>query len=193
MNATEVRDLSKEFLEHVYAIPGGEKINLCLQCGTCSASCPTAEAMEYGPREIIAALRAGMLDRMFESNTVWLCASCYLCTVRCPAGIPFTDVMYELKRLGVKKGLYKKGEPNAIIARIFVDSVRRFGRNAEMRLMREFFLKSNPFKRLDLLPVGLKFLRKKRLKFGVKKIKGVEGLRKMLAAVEGEEEKRWPK
>jgi len=190
MSATEVRDLSKEFLEHVYAIPEGEKINQCIQCGTCSASCPSAEAMEYGPREIIAALRAGMLDRMFESNTVWLCASCYLCTVRCPAGIPFTDVMYELKRLGVKKGLYAKGTPNAVMARIFVDSVQRYGRNAEMRLIRLFFMKTNPLKGVGMVPLGLKLLKKKRLKFGVKKIKGIEGLRKMLAAVEEEEAQR---
>ena len=47
-------------------------------------------------REIIAALRAGMLDRVLNSNTVWLCTSCYSCYVRCPAGIPYTDVMYEL-------------------------------------------------------------------------------------------------
>ena len=193
MSAAEARDLSQEFLEHVYALPQGEKINQCLQCGTCSASCPSADAMDYGPREIIAALRAGMLDRMFDSNTVWLCASCYLCTVRCPAGIPFTDVMYELKRLGVKKGLYAKGTPNAVLARIFVDSVMKYGRNAEMRLIREFFLKTNPFKGLALLPVGLKLLKKKRLKFGVKKIEGIEGLRRMLSAVEEEEAKRWSK
>ena len=79
-------------------MPRGDKIDQCLQCGTCSASCPASSAMQHPPRAILAALRAGMLDKVFESNTVWLCASCYSCTVRCPAGIPFTEVMYELKR-----------------------------------------------------------------------------------------------
>ena len=107
MTTATAQELGKTFLESVYSIPDGEKIKGCLQCGTCSSSCPSAAAMEYGPREIIAALRAGMLDRVLTSNTVWLCVSCYSCTVRCPAGIPFTDVMYELKRLEAEKGLGK--------------------------------------------------------------------------------------
>jgi heterodisulfide reductase subunit C len=37
------------FLEDVYAIPGGERIKECIQCGTCSASCPTSYAMDYTP------------------------------------------------------------------------------------------------------------------------------------------------
>ena len=97
-----VKDLHKIFLEDVYGIPGGEKIKQCQQCGTCSGSCPTAYLMDYGPREVIAAFRAGILDRVVKSNTIWLCTSCYSCTVRCPAGIKVTDIMYELKRLAIK-------------------------------------------------------------------------------------------
>ena len=79
---------------------------------------PFQSAMEYGPREIIAALRAGMLDRVLNANTVWLCVSCYSCTVRCPAAIPFTDVMYELKRLEAERGL-AKDSAGATMARAF--------------------------------------------------------------------------
>ena len=75
MATMQAKDLSREFLRQVHELPQGEKIDQCIQCGTCSASCPTSAAMEYGPREIIAALRAGMLDRVLKSNTVWLCAS----------------------------------------------------------------------------------------------------------------------
>ena len=61
--------------------------------------------MDYGPREVIGAFRAGMIDKVVKSNTIWLCTSCYYCTVRCPAGIKITDLMYELKRLGMKYDL----------------------------------------------------------------------------------------
>lgn len=180
----EVKDLSREFLRRVHDLPHGKKIDACIQCGTCSGSCPTSEAMEYGPREIIAALRAGMLDRVLGSNTVWLCASCYSCAVRCPAKIPLTDVMYELKRLGVKYGIYPKKTTNAVMATAFVDTVDRHGRNAETKLLRKYYLHTNPLKVLPQTPLVMKLLMKGRLEFFAGKIKGLEGLHKMMAAAE---------
>ena len=122
-----VNELSKEFLRLVRELPEGKRIDKCIQCGTCSGSCPTSSAMEYGPREIIAALRANMLDRVLKSNTVWLCASCYSCMVRCPVKIPFTDIMYELKRLGIKHGIYPQKEANAVMAKSLRRLLRKRG------------------------------------------------------------------
>ena len=184
MNAATAKQLSDTFLNHVYAIPDGKKLNECIQCGTCSASCPTSDAMEYSPREIIAALRAGMLDRVLKSNTVWLCASCYSCTVRCPAGIPFTDVMYELKRLGVKHGMYPKGTTNAVMAQAFVESVDHHGRNHEPELIRKYYLRTNPLKFLGQIGLGLRLLARGRMAIRPHKIKGVANLRKMMVAIE---------
>jgi heterodisulfide reductase subunit C len=187
MTAADALALSQEFVDHIHAIPEGHKIDQCLQCGTCSASCPTSAAMDYGPREILAALRAGLLDRVLDSNTVWLCASCYSCTVRCPAGIPFTDVMYELKRLGVAKGLHLRGGNNAAMARAFTRTVDRNGRNAESELMRRYLLSTRPADLFSFLPLCWRLLRRGRLGLRVRKIKELEGLRKMLATVDGEE------
>lgn len=184
MSPTEdADDLREELLDKVLRIPGGEKIRECLQCGTCSASCPASAAMDYGPREIIAALRAGMLDRVLNSDTVWLCVSCYLCTVRCPAGIPFTDVMYELKRVEAEKGL-SKDKRAATMAGAFVETVERYGRNAEPELLRKYYLRTNPLRALAQLPLALKLFRRGRLGWFPHRIKGLRGLHKMLRAVE---------
>ena len=184
MNATlRAENLSTEFLDSVYAIPGGEKIRQCIQCGTCSASCPSSEAMEYGPREIVAALRAGMLDRVLHSDTVWLCVSCYSCTVRCPAGIPFTDAMYELKRLQVEKGLSQDAN-SATMAKAFVETVDRYGRNAEAVLLRKYYWRSSPLKALAQVPLAMKLLLRGRLAIFPHKIKGRGGLQKMMAAID---------
>ena len=184
MEAAVAKGLCEVFLENVRAIPNGKKINECIQCGTCSASCPTSEAMEYSPREVIAALRARILDRVLKSNTVWLCSSCYSCTVRCPAGIPFTDVMYELKRLGVKHGLYPKGTTNAVMAQAFVESVDRHGRNHEPELIRKYYLRTNPLRFLTQVSFGLRLLARGRMRLKPHNIKGMNGLRKMMAAIE---------
>lgn len=183
MTPTQARELSNEFLESVYAIPHGEKIKECIQCGTCSASCPSCDAMDYSPREIIAALRAGMLDRVINSNTVWMCVSCYSCTVRCPAGIPFTDVMYELKRLEVEKGLSKDTHAKAM-AKAFADTVDRHGRNVEPELLRRYYLRTNPFQALAQMPLALKLFFRGRLEILPRKIKGLDGFHKMMAAIE---------
>jgi len=182
MATLEAQQLSRDLLEHVYALPDGQKIKECLQCGTCSASCPSAASMEYSPREIIAALRAGMLDRVLNSNTVWMCVSCYACTVRCPAGIPFADVMYELKRLEVERGL-SRDVPSAVLSQAFVEVVDAHGRSAESKLLRKFYLRTNPFKALGLLPLAWKLFRRGRLELLPHTIRGISGLRKMMNAI----------
>jgi len=183
MGALAAKELSEEFLRSVYAIPEGEKIKECIQCGTCSASCPSSAAMQYGPREIIAALRAGMLDRVLNANTVWLCVSCYSCTVRCPAGIPFTDVMYELKRLEAEKGLSTEAN-GAVMARAFAETVDQHGRSAEAKLLRKYYLRTNPLQAIKQLPLAWKLFVRGRLHLFPRTIKGLDGLRKMMAAIE---------
>ena len=184
MKTAEAKDLSEVFLARIRAIPDGEKINECIQCGTCTASCPTSDAMDYSPREILAALRAGMLDRVLKSNTVWRCASCYACTVRCPAGIPFTDVMYELKRLGTEYGLYPKRTPNAVMVQAFMESVDRHGRTHEPELVQKYYRRTNPLKFLSQVSFGLRLLARGRMAIFAHNIKGVGNLRKMMAAIE---------
>ena len=155
--------LADEFLQAILNLPDGEKVKQCLQCGTCSGTCPTSYAMDYTPRQIIAALRAGMLDRVLQSNTVWMCSSCYGCTVRCPAGIKLTDVMYELKCLSMKHGLLPRGVTTAALQRAFVAEVEAGGRNSEVGLMRRFFMATNPLNGLKNLSLALAMYRRGRL------------------------------
>ena len=183
MNATQVRDLTKEFLQNVHAIPNGEKIDQCLQCGTCSASCPASARMRYSPRIILAALRAGELNEVFESPTVWFCASCYSCTVRCPAGIPFTEVMYELKRLGIKKGLVGKRTSGRSMAETFVDGVYKRGRSSDAELICRYILRTHLTRAFSFVPLGWKLFRKGRLSLRTHKITGIEGLHRMMNAM----------
>jgi len=187
MRRAVVDGKSRELLDRLCAIPQGRKVKECLQCGTCSASCPTSHAMDYSPREIVAALRAGLIERVLGSNTVWLCTSCYSCTVRCPAGIPFTDVMYELKRLGVERGLNGRDDSTAAMAKAFVNSIDRHGRNHEPEIIRNFYLHTRPWKAVGQMGLAWRLLRRGRLALRAHNIRGLEGLRKMLAAIQDKE------
>jgi heterodisulfide reductase subunit C len=178
------RQLADEFMAAVLHLPDGEKIKQCIQCGTCSGACPTSHAMDYTPREIIAALRAGMLDRILDSNTVWMCSSCYGCTVRCPAGIKLTDVMYQLKSLATKHGVKPKDVSTPALQEAFVAEVEANGRNDEVGLMRRFFLGTNPLNGLKNLGLAAAMQRRGRLKMlGASKV-SPEGQRQLKAIAE---------
>jgi len=170
--------LSDVFLHAVYGIPGGDKIKECIQCGTCSASCPSSYAMDYTPRETMAAFRAGLLERVLESNTIWLCASCYSCTVRCPSGIKLTDIIYELKRLAIEFGLTRKEAKAPVVAKLFVDIVNKNGRIAEVTLVSRFMLKTNPLGVFKMIPRATKLFIRGRMPMIPRKIKGIAELEK---------------
>ncbi len=72
------------------ATPNGERLRLCLECGNCSGICPFGYLMLYPPSRIIAMLRADRFDRLLETDTVWMCVSCYACTAACPSKVPLT-------------------------------------------------------------------------------------------------------
>ena len=175
--------LSDVFLNDVYGIPSGDKVKECIQCGTCSASCPTSYAMDYTPREIIAAFRAGLLEKVLKSNTIWLCSSCYSCTVRCPSGIKLTDIMYELKRLAVEFGFAPKDAKAPVVAKLFVDIVDKNGRIAEVPLVSRFMLETNPLGAFKMIPRAAKLMVRGRMPLASKKVEGLAELEKCAGAM----------
>ena len=168
------------FLDEVYHIPGGEKIKDCIQCGTCSGSCPVSWAMEETPRQIFAMVRAGMREKVLDSLTIWTCASCYQCTHRCPQEIKITDIMYMLKRMAIRENRQRSRKAGAL-SRTFVELVNKNGRNHETSLMVKFMLATNPLGAISAAPVGLSLYTHKRLPILGKRVRDIEGLRKILA------------
>jgi quinone-modifying oxidoreductase subunit QmoC len=174
------REAAPEWSEHVRELPGCERVFSCIQCGTCSGTCPLSIYMDYTPRRIIQLIREGFKTEALSSNTIWLCASCYSCAAHCPQDIHLTDVMYSLKRQAIKEGLYPKHLPIPVLAREFYEGVRRNGRNSEFWVVLRFALKSNPLLLLKMAGSGLDLLRTGRLSLKSERIKDIEGLRREL-------------
>jgi quinone-modifying oxidoreductase subunit QmoC len=133
-------DLDHEFYKHVGSMAWGEKLLSCIQCGNCSGTCPLSLYMDYGPRRIIAMVRAGFKEEVLSSNTIWLCASCYKCTVDCPKEIKNTDDMYGLKQIAIEERVYPKRFPIPILAREFFSMVQKYGRQSEGPLIIRLYL-----------------------------------------------------
>lgn len=176
--------LREVFLDEVDRIPGGDRIRRCIQCGTCSGSCPVSYAMDIQPRELVGLFRAGDLDSIMRSRTIWICASCYSCTVRCPAGIKVTDLIYALKRMAIADGVGGPGKAISPLAKNFVKIVKRTGRNHELELMARYLLGRAPLRVLSMVPLGWKLIRTGRLALWPKKINGIDGLQKIIAKAE---------
>jgi len=177
-------ELDLGFASEISALPGGEKLLSCIQCGTCSGTCPVSPYMDFTPRRIIAMIRAGFKHEVLTSVTTWLCASCYSCSVECPQGIDITNVMYALKRRAILETVYPDGYPVSVLTREFFKSVRRSGRNSEGRLSLKLLLKTRPLALLRQGGLGLGLWSQGRLRFGREKIKDRKGLRRLLKAVE---------
>ncbi|BBD09217.1 4Fe-4S dicluster domain-containing protein [Desulfovibrio ferrophilus] len=140
--------------------PVREMVSACMQCGTCSASCPNAEAMDMTPRRMWRLTLLGQQDKVFDSTTFWMCSNCYSCSLRCPRGLPLTRAMNALKRIAAQhgdKGLARKGA----FYHTFMDNVRRHGRVQETELMQRWMMTmKSPALALQFAPLGLKLMGK---------------------------------
>ncbi|HEY6056483.1 MAG TPA: 4Fe-4S dicluster domain-containing protein, partial [Candidatus Limnocylindrales bacterium] len=162
---------------------------MCVQCGTCGGSCPSAAEMDHTPRQLFALIRGGYRDEVLRSSTPWMCVSCYYCVVRCPQDVQITDVMYAVKTMATKAG--KVGHRTACdFSRMFVWNVEHFGRSYEVGLIGPHYLR-HQFSRLpDVAPMGLGLLAKGRIGLTPKRIKGLAGLQAVLAKAHALEAER---
>jgi heterodisulfide reductase subunit C len=173
-------DLRAAFWDQVSSFPDGEKIKLCLQCGTCTGACPVSYAMDITPRQTVALFRAGHIERILRSRTIWLCASCYSCTVRCPVGIKVTDTLYALKRIAMEKKIYPARFPVHTLSRSFTNNVYRYGRNYELGLGLRYFLATDIVKLFSNFGFGLSMIRRGRMGLLPKKLKRINQIRAII-------------
>lgn len=160
--------------------PGDSHLEMCIQCGTCGGSCPSAQDMDHTPRQLFAMLRAELEEEVLDSNTPWLCVSCYLCTVRCPQDVKITDIMYTLKTLAVAKG---KSHANTArdFSETFTGYVERYGRSFEFGLATRHSLAHMPTSIPGVVELGLGLLTKGRMDMTPHKIEKIGQLQKIMA------------
>lgn len=177
-------DRVKGFGEEVMKVPGCEQLKDCIQCGTCSGVCPLSIYMDYTPRQVMALTRADFKNEVLRSHTIWLCASCYACTVECPRQIRITDIMYELKQRAIKEHVYPKHFPIPVLAQAFTKMAHDHGRISESRLVMNLYRKTNPLAMLGMAGLGLGLLRTGRFSLKQDQIEGRKQLAKMMETVD---------
>lgn len=161
----------------------GEPLKTCIQCGTCSGTCPAAGYMDNSPRQIIALINLGKKDQVLESNTFWYCASCYHCTVRCPQEINITELMYALKRYSIWKSRYKEGLIGPTFSEAFVKMIIRSGRSFEPVLAPSYIFSFHTREFVQEIQGATELLLKGRLPLLPARIKRLENFRRMIGRI----------
>ncbi len=125
----------------------GEKIQNCFQCQKCSAGCPVNFAMDILPNQMFRHIQYGHREKVLSSKTIWICAYCHACSVRCPNSIDIARVMDTLRHMS-NKSEEKSGERDVtIFHNLFLKLIRITGRMHELGLLAFLKLKTgNLFK-----------------------------------------------
>lgn len=128
--------MNSDFMKKVVAEGGkGAAIAACMQCGTCSGGCTNIDRMDMSPRTLILMVQRGEWEKVLQSNTLWMCSSCYICTTRCPRGVRPSDVIEAVKAIAIRQGIEND---STRFNQIFVDLVEKRGIIFEPELMQRY-------------------------------------------------------
>jgi heterodisulfide reductase subunit C len=161
----------------------GSQLSACIQCGTCSGTCPAVEYMDHTPRRMIGMILADMKDEILASNTFWFCASCFHCTVRCPSDIDIAGTMYALKRYSMWKHIHQEGLLGPAFSETFVKTIFRSGRSYEPVMATSYLFSANVKELIQEASMATNLMRKGRLPVLPPKIKRLENFKRMINRV----------
>ncbi len=137
------------------------KIYNCYQCGKCTSSCPLSDVFEYKPNQIIRLVQSGKIDAIINSNSIFLCLSCAICSSRCPQDVHIATIMNYIRNEAWKSGRFKIKSIKRFY-KTFLRIVSRTGRSYEPGLLMTLnFLSGRLFNDMDL---ALDILKKRKIR-----------------------------
>jgi len=166
--------INSDFVKELEEL-SGENLLLCYQCGKCTAGCPVSNFNGATANQIIRMAQLGMEDEILDSDSIWLCASCYQCYARCPKGISIAAIMDALREMAINRNHPAAERHIKLFNKIFLDNIKRFGRQFEVGLAGEYNIKSGKlFQDFTKVPF---LLFKGKLNFFPEKVKTVKNVK----------------
>jgi heterodisulfide reductase subunit C len=138
-----VTDYNERLEDEIAALPGGELVHRCWQCGSCTNACPVnALNPDFNPRYWIYLIRMGMESELLrDKEIIWQCVSCNRCTYACPRDVVPEGVMKATAHWLELKGHTPKSK-SMIFDEEFTGQVIATGKIEEGRVIRRFFAKT---------------------------------------------------
>lgn len=163
-----VTDYNEKLQDEIAALPGGERIHRCWQCGSCTNSC-TVNAVnpDFNPRFWIYLIRMGMESELLrDKEIIWQCVSCNKCTYACPRDVFPEGVMKATAHWLELKGHTPQSKSSMFDAE-FTEQVVATGKIEEGRIIRGFFKRSGqPLAQPWLIEMAKRLARHLPLKMG---------------------------
>ena len=91
----------------------------CMKCGKCSGTCPNYDAMEYHPHQFVSMVEKGQIEKLMESDSIYMCLSCMACVERCPRGVEPGKLVEAVRLMKIRQQDQNHKNGNDIAA--FVD------------------------------------------------------------------------
>ncbi|MCI4317467.1 MAG: succinate dehydrogenase/fumarate reductase iron-sulfur subunit [Thermoplasmata archaeon] len=158
----------------------------CIACGACYSACPAVEADAGFPgpmalaklyRFVVDPRDGATQERLLKIQTdgLWLCLRCHLCTEACPKDVQPSNRIRDLKELAIAaQGATEHGSRHAVA---FKENIREGGQLNEFKLARQTY---GPIEMLSQVPQGLKMAGKKpELLKSPRKIEGLDEVEKL--------------
>ncbi|MGD9829962.1 MAG: 4Fe-4S dicluster domain-containing protein [Hyphomicrobiaceae bacterium] len=134
-----ITDYNEDMQDEIAALPGGENIHRCWQCGSCTNAC-TVNAIEerFNPRYWIYLIRSGMEQELLrDKDIIWMCVSCNKCTYVCPRDVAPEGVMKATSHWLELKG-YTPKSPSMIFDEVFSEQVIARGKIEDTEVLKDF-------------------------------------------------------
>ncbi len=141
-----ITDYNEAMQEEIAALPGGENVHRCWQCGSCTNSC-TVNAInpDFNPRYWIYLIRLGMESEILrDKDIIWQCVSCNKCTYACPRDVVPEGVMKATAHWLELKGHVPKSSRRWCSTRCSPSRCSSAARSRKARVMQRFFKRTGP-------------------------------------------------
>ena len=165
-----VTDYNERLQDEIAALPGGEHIHRCWQCGSCTNACTVnAVNSDFNPRYWIYLIRLGMESELLrDKEIIWQCVSCNKCTYACPRDVFPEGIMKATAHWLELQGHTPKS-PAMVFDEEFAGQVIETGKIEDGRMIRNFFAKtSQPLKQDWLMAMAQRIARRLPVRLGIK-------------------------
>jgi heterodisulfide reductase subunit C len=180
--------VDSSFLGEIKKTAAGKRVLDCIQCGICAGSCHVRFAMDYSPMQIIKMVQLGLKEDVLSSSTIWICASCYTCTSRCPRGIDIPLMMSSLKNMAMENKVPAKIPTKPKFHKAFTEIVGKYGRMHEPQLQVKLMNKTKPKEVLNNMIFGLEMFRKGKVKITPSRIKHTKAIEAIFKSAQKKED-----
>ena len=122
----------------------GLDLSACTQAAACSAVCPTADAFDYLPHQVVRQVQVNERKRVLRSSALWLCTDCGACTAACPQEVDVARLFAQLRRRACREKVEPAVDAEGVRAshEALLEELEGHGRPADARVALSYKMRS---------------------------------------------------